>query len=352
MNREQSVCVSFIIKSKQLQIAGLQVMNEEAEMVKVLWNWPLSDEQKNSIELDFPEVQFVWSTSKEPVEELVQKAEGSEVMVGDFPPGLIEGVLAKPNRLQWVQSWFAGVNMLPLSLLRENNIIVTRAGGVSVNPMSETVIALMIMLSRDFKTLLTQQNEKIWKEGIWPGEIHNKTVGILGLGAIGSGLARAAKGFDMIVWGYQQTPKADFCADHLVSEGQLDDLLTASDFVVNILPLTPRTANLMDIRRFSKMKDSAYYISIGRGGTTVTADLVEALKTGMIKGAGLDVFDIEPLPEDNPLWDMDQVIILPHQAGLTSEYHARMIEIASRNLQEYLAFGKPGQFVVNAAKGY
>ena len=321
-------------------------------MVKVLWNWPLNEEQQKSIEQSFPEIQFVWSSSKEPVDDLVRKAEGSDVMVGDFPPGLIEGVLARPNNLKWVQSWFAGVNMLPLPLLKEHNVEVTRAGGVSVNPMSETVIALMIMLVRDFKVLMTQQDKKVWKQGIWPSEIHNKTIGILGLGAIGSGLAKAAKGFDMTVWGYQQVPKNVEHADHLVSEGQLDELLEASDFVVNILPYTEKTANLMDRQRFAKMKESAYYISIGRGGTTVTADLIDALQTGKIRGAGLDVFDIEPLPEDNPLWEMDRVIILPHQAGFTSEYHTRMIEIATKNLKAYLASGKPDQFVVNVAEGY
>ena len=320
--------------------------------MKVMMNRLITEDQKSQLKTKFPDTEFVWTNPSDEVSNLAKIGSDCEVIVGGDSKELIEAILSGPNKLRWVQSWFAGVNHIPLQLLNEHNVLLTRAGGVSVNPISETVIGLMIMLIRNMRQMGKQQIAHQWVPMDWPDEIHGKTVGILGLGVIGNGLAKLCKAFNMEVWGFQGKVKPSKYANHIVDNSHLADLLAVSDFVVNILPLTKETTNLMDETRFKQMKSDAYYINVGRGATTDTDAMIKALQEGWIKGAGLDVVSIEPLPADNPLWDMDNVIILPHQAGLTSKYHDRVLEIFSRNFERFLAGDPLDENQADLDRGY
>ncbi|MNG05819.1 Glyoxylate/hydroxypyruvate reductase B [compost metagenome] len=132
----------------------------------------------------------------------------------------------------------------------------------------------------------------------------------------------------------------------------LPEVLAASDYVVNILPLTEKTVGLFDGAVFSRMKPSAFFVNIGRGPSVVTDDLVHALQNGIIGGAGLDVTEPEPLPEDHPLWALDNVIITPHTAGQTEHYSDRVADLFIRNLRAYTATGRPERNVVDYNQKY
>lgn len=321
-------------------------------MTRVMINRPLTDEQKNRLMKAFPQTEFVYTDPAAPVEQLAAEAAQCEVLAAVDSAPLVSAALGQPNKIRWIQSWLAGVNMLPLDLLKQHQVQLVRAAGVSVNPMSETVIALMIMLTRSFNILARQQEMRQWRHLEWPDEIHGKTIGILGYGTIGARIAKAASGFDMPVWGFRQHAAPSEYADHIVNESGLPELLNVSDYVINVLPLTRQTRYLINAERFSQMKRGAYYISIGRGMTTDTGALLDALNSGHLSGAGLDVVDPEPLPADHPLWKMDNVIILPHQSGFTAHYHDRTLDIFMRNLKNYEEYGSPNEFLVDLDREY
>jgi phosphoglycerate dehydrogenase-like enzyme len=225
--------------------------------------------------------------------------------------------------------------------MAEFGIILTNASGVHPNPISETVLAMMLGLTRKIHLSVRNQLLHKWESVGELGEIHGKTIGIIGAGAIGMEIAKLSKVFGMKVIGVKKTLSESVYVDHMVTLEQLDEVLTESDFVVVTLPLTHETNHVMGRDQFAKMKPSAYYFNIGRGGTTDTEALIEALQSGTIAGAGLDVFEIEPLPEDNPLWDMDNVILTPHNSGSTEYYHERAMHIFLRNLMDYMEGREP-----------
>ncbi len=321
-------------------------------MTRVLINKSLSDTQKNRLTQAFPQVEFIYSDPAASIETLAREAAQCEILVGTDSGSLVTAALGQPNKIRWIQSWFAGVNTLPLDLLKEHQVQLVRAAGVSIYAMSETAIGLIIMLTRKFQIYARQQQEQRWQQLEWPEEVHGKTVGILGLGAIGLQTAKAAKGLGMTVWGYRRHAAPSEFADRVVDDSGLPELLATSDFVINILPLTKDTRYQVNGEFFAKMKTGAYYINIGRGMTTDTGALLDALKSGRLRGAGLDVVDPEPLPAESPLWKMDNVIVLPHQAGFTSHYHDRTLEIFMRNLKSYEEQGNPTESLVNLDAEY
>ena len=152
--------------------------------------------------------------------------------------------------------------------------------------------------------------------------------------------------------GVRRNPIGDAAdVDELIGPDQLFDALPEADFVVNILPLTAATRHLFDRQAFAIMKPDAYFINVGRGGTVDEDALIEALCAGEIAGAGLDVFEQEPLPADSPLWGMTNVIITSHYAGLTPAYDSRALEIFLGNLGRYRR-GEPLRNVVDKRLGY
>lgn len=168
-------------------------------------------------------------------------------------------------------------------------------------------------------------------------EIHENTIGIIGVGTIGKETAKIAKAFGMKVLGLRHSGKAEEYVDEIYTSNQLDLLLPKCDYVVVTLPLTKETFHLFGAEQFKQMKTSAYFINIGRGEIVNEEDLVMALKDGEIAGAGLDVFEKEPLSVDSPLWGMENAIITPHTAGPTEHYNKRVVEdILIPNLKDYI----------------
>jgi phosphoglycerate dehydrogenase-like enzyme len=245
-------------------------------------------------------------------------------------------ILHKAANLKWVHALAAGVDRLLFPEFIDSDIILTNSSGVHPIPISEHVLGMMLMFARGLHAAMKSQYQKKWERPT-PVELYGKTLGIIGFGSIGERIGQLGKCCGMQVIGLKRNVDYPTTNAHrLLPPENLDALLERSDFVVCALPLTPQTTHYFTLKELKKMKDTAYLINISRGKTIEEEDLIEALQSGIIKGAGLDVFEEEPLPADSPLWDMDNVIITPHYAGSTPEYFNRAISIFCENVQRYL----------------
>jgi D-2-hydroxyacid dehydrogenase (NADP+) len=257
--------------------------------------------------------------------------------------------LAAP-KLKWVHALSAGVENLVYPEMKAANTLLTNSRGIHGIPISEHVFAMMLAFTRGLNMFIRQQPKKEWKRTPVE-EIHDKTIGIVGLGSIGREIAKKAKGMGMEVVASKQTMTTEIFVDKLYTPDKLHELLAISDFVVIALPLVEETTNLFTIKEFAAMKSSAYFINIARGGVVKQDDLVNALEQGLIKGAGLDVFEQEPLSETSPLWDMPNVIITPHLAALSPNYLDRAIKLFADNLSRFI-HDKEMLNVIDKEKGY
>ncbi|HYK74296.1 MAG TPA: D-2-hydroxyacid dehydrogenase [Pseudoneobacillus sp.] len=276
----------------------------------------------------------------------------AEIIAG-WKKEITELGLQEDSKLRWLQTWSAGVNNLPLAELESRRIQVTSANGVHAFPISETIFALMLALTRKIHTYVRNQQTKTWHHSGLKLELHEKTVGIIGVGAIGKETAKLAKAFGMKVLGIRHSGVAEDFVDEMYTTENLNTILPQCDYVVVTLPLTKETYHLFGAEQFNLMKPSSFFINIGRGEIAVEEELIEALREGKIAGAGLDVFEKEPLPEDNPLWELENVIITPHTAGSTEKYNQRLIEdIFIPYFKKYIAGEVPSINLVDYQKGY
>jgi phosphoglycerate dehydrogenase-like enzyme len=264
-------------------------------------------------------------------------------------------VLKTAEHLEWIQWPAAGVERcVGQPLLRERAPLVTNLQRTMGPSISEHVIALMLALSRHFDEFYQHQQQGQWVEESGPelADLGGATVLVVGLGGIGTEVARRAHALGMRVVATRASGHEgpDFVS-YVGLADELPKLTREADFVVNCLPLTPETTGIFNKEYFATMKRSAYFISIGRGKSTVTADLTAALTQGTIAGAGLDVVDPEPLPPDNPLWHAPHVLITPHISANTAVADRMRDAIVVENLRRYVA-GEPMLSVVDIAKGY
>lgn len=254
--------------------------------------------------------------------------------------------------LRWVQNWGAGVDHIALDEFSRRGILLTTASGVHPYPISETIFAMALAFTRNLHKYIRNQRESRWADGDSMVELHGKCMAILGVGAIGEETAKIAKAFGMKTVGVRKSKTTCPWIDVMFSPEDLHSALAQSDFVINTLPLTQDTFHLIGEEEFNRMKPSAFYVNIGRGATTDTKALLTALQTGNIAGAGLDVFEEEPLPGDHPLWTLENVILTPHTSGSTEHYNDRVIEIFLENLRDYVAGETPSRNRVNLELQY
>lgn len=278
-----------------------------------------------------------------------------EILIYSFfdYPDLVD--FTKAKNLKWVHTTSAGASDIA-NVLKNTDIILTNSSGVHPIPIAEHVFTFLLMFARQiYKSYRMQIEDKKWFQDynlLAIEELYGKTIGIVGFGRIGKRIAKVSKGFDMHVLALLHNSGAhDPNVDMEYLPEQLNKLLNQSDFVINCLPLTNETKNFFTMDKFKQMKSSAYFINIGRGKTVDENDLINALKQNIIAGAGLDVFAEEPLSEQSELWNLKNIIITPHYAGLTPRYIDRVVEIFCTNLQSYLQ-KKPMPNLVDKEKGY
>jgi len=286
----------------------------------------------------------------------IDRATPRDLAAADASLGVCSAqMLQAAAHLQWIQWLAAGVERcVQQPLLRERAPLLTNMQRTMGPSIAEHVIALMLALSRHFDEFYRQQEQGHWAKDSAPelADLGGKTVLVVGLGGIGTEVARRAHAFGMRVVATRASGREgpDFVS-YVGLPDELPKLTRDADFVVNCLPLTPETTGIFNKDYFATMKRSAYFISIGRGRSTVTADLTAALTQGTIAGAGLDVVDPEPLPADSPLWKAPHLIITPHVAAYTAVTDNNTDAVVVENLRRYVA-GEPMLSVVDIDKGY
>lgn len=287
----------------------------------------------------------------------IEQATPRDIAAADATIGVCTAeVLKAAQHLAWIQWPAAGVDRcVQQPLLRERSPLLTNLQRTMGASIAEHVIALTLALSRHFEDFYRAQSEAHWVPFDSAPELEDvggKTMLVAGLGGIGTEVARRAHALGMRVVATRASGREgpDFVS-YVGLPDELPKLAKDADFIVNCLPLTPETTGIFNKEFFAAMKRSAYFISIGRGRSTVTADLAAALTQGTIAGAGLDVVDPEPLPPDNPLWHAPHLIITPHVSANTAVAEETRDAVLIENLRRYVA-GEPMLSVVDIAKGY
>ena len=294
---------------------------------------------------DIPQVQVVVADDPARAQETLADADAA---FGNLPPALV----AKATRLRWLQAPHAAPPAGYYSPeLIAHPVVVTNFREIYNDHIAAHIMAYVLAFARGLPRYMAQQSRREWRQAVPrnSGVLHlpETTMLIVGLGGIGSETARLAAAFGIRVIATdarRNTAPAGVSALHRPEA--LDDLLPQADFVVLTVPHTPATEGFMHRDRFRRMKRGAYFINIGRGKTTRLSDLVDALQSGQIAGAGLDVFEQEPLPAEHPLWTLPGVIITPHTAGYGPYLDERRYDIILDNCRRFLA-GEPLRNVVD-----
>ena len=255
-----------------------------------------------------------------------------------------------PN-LKWIQLLSAGINQVPADKILKRNIILTNnRGGYSI-PIAEWIVLKTLEMYKNSREFYKKQEEKLWKMDTSLLEIYGKTVGFIGTGSIAQEAAKRFEAFGVDIVGINFSGKKADYFHQCYSTDKLKDVIAQWDVVVIAAPYTEDTHHLVDEEVFKNMKDGAYLINIARGSIIDEKALIENLKSGKIKKAALDVFEVEPLPEDSPLWEMDNVIISPHNSWASEMYAKRRYEIAYENMKRYIK-GEKLVNIVDLEKGY
>ncbi len=265
-------------------------------------------------------------------------------------------LLTEAGKLRWLQAPQAAP---PAGYyyreLIAHPVTVTNMREIYNDHIAAHIMGFVLAFARDFQTYMPQQMRREWKpRRLDSGVLHlpECTALILGLGGIGAEAARLAAAFGIrVIATDARRQKAPEGVAELHPAEALDDLLPRADFVILTVPHTPSTEGFMNRERFDRMKRGAFFINIGRGKTTRLDDLVEALRDGRIAGAGLDVFETEPLPADHPLWTMPGVLITPHTAGFGPYLDERRFQIILDNCVAF-AEGRPLRNVVDKANWF
>ncbi|MEC9489457.1 MAG: D-2-hydroxyacid dehydrogenase [Halanaerobiales bacterium] len=278
-----------------------------------------------------PEIKLDIVESSSDYSELIKK---SEIVFGWPKTNLVK----QAENLKWLHLPSAGVDRYADQEIYQNqDIVLTNSSGVYGKPIAEHVFAMIMAHNRNLIDYAYDKKEKKWQRKNEIKDFFNSTVGILGLGDIGSTIARRAKAWGAQVLALKRTmTELPAYVDQIYLNKDLNKLLSRADYVILTLPGTPETEGIIGREELKMMKNSAFIVNIGRGSLIKQDDLVEALEKGWIAGAGLDVTEPEPLPATSKLWEMDNVILTPHTSGFSPTNDQRRFEIFKDNLKHYL----------------
>jgi phosphoglycerate dehydrogenase-like enzyme len=316
--------------------------------MKIVSTAQLREELREDLRQSFPEVNFVYYKSMKDAE---QDLEQAEVLI-TYGEDVTEAEINMATQLKWIMVISAGLEKMPLKLIKEKGILVTNAKGIHRIPMAEYTFTMLLHVAKNTKTWLENQSKAIWDRRVKMEELHGQTLAIIGPGAIGSEIARLAKAFGMTTIGVNTSGTP---VEHIDVIYKIDDLfeaVTNAKYVVSILPETANTYKILDNRLFQAMREDAVFVNIGRGKTVDQLALLEALQSNQIHHAVLDVFEEEPLPKDHPFWRMDNVTISPHFSSVTSGYQPRALAIFKKNLSIYLKGSNDWINLIDLDRGY
>ncbi len=287
---------------------------------------------RQRLQAEFPTLQFLLARSPAA---LPADAADANVLIS-FAMGLKDEFFRDAENLKWIQGLATGVDHLFRYPSLRPEVLLTSGRGIHGAPMRETVVYLMMGVSRGVARLVDDQKAHVWDRRLY-SLFNGKTAVIAGVGVVGIAIGQLLRAFGMHVVGVTRTPRPVEGFDEIIPTARLQEAAGRADFLINVLPATADNALLFGAAVFAAMKPTAYYISAGRGQTVDETALIAALRDGKIAGAGLDVFQTEPLPADSPFWDLPNVFITPHLGGYTSEYEDLIMPLIVGNMRAFLA---------------
>ncbi len=311
-------------------------------MKHVLVTMPMTEAQKARLLCIVPdaEVDYHPLNDMDPSRMTLEQVLAANIVLGNVSPQK----LAQSTNIEWVQLSSAGVDWFTRHCTLPKGMILTNSSGAYGHAVAEHMLGMLLMLMRKLNCYCRNQMMHNWTNCGKVTTLESAVVLVVGLGDIGRHFAKMCKGMDSYVIGVKRTPGEKLpYVDELYTVDQLDELLPRADVVALALPSTDETWGMFNRAVFEKIKPGAYLVNAGRGRTVDTDALVEALSSGRLAGAALDVTDPEPLPEDHPLWDMENVVITPHVSGpynLMERTGERVAEIALKNLERFMK-GEP-----------
>jgi phosphoglycerate dehydrogenase-like enzyme len=315
-----------------------------------VWNFPPA--QIERLRREFPDVEFEAPATREQANARIPDAEvvfGYAVTPANF---------ASARRLRWIQIAAAGVGSTLFPELVESHVVLTNGSGIHSAAMGEHALGVMLAFVRKLHLARDAQHEKRWAQRALLegepafGELAGSTLALVGLGAVGSAVATRARALGLRVIAVRRHPTdpPDPAHEQLGLE-RMREACERADWIVLAAPLTADSRHLFGARELGWMKPGGILINLGRGALVDEAALIDALRAGRIAGAGLDVTEEEPLPENSALWDVPNVILTPHISGLGPRHWERVADLFAHNLRAWLA-GEPMRNVVDKRAGY
>jgi D-3-phosphoglycerate dehydrogenase / 2-oxoglutarate reductase len=278
-------------------------------------------------------------------DQLIAALADTDAVIAGSEPYTAKVIDALP-KLRVISRSGVGYDAIDLAACDRAGVVVTITPGVNQESVAEHTLALLFGVARGFPLVDRKVREGNWKRSSGP-RVLGSTLGIVGLGRIGQAVATRAIGVGMKVIAYEPQPVHEFvdrCGIELVS---LDELLTRSDYVTLHSPLTPETRYLINAATLARMKPTAVLLNTARGGLVDERALVEALRSGRLRGAGLDVFEVEPLPVDNPLLTLDNVLLAGHVAGVDDESRRDTFVMCAETVLDLHAGQWPAERIIN-----
>jgi D-3-phosphoglycerate dehydrogenase len=316
--------------------------------VRIVLCYPVEGRHKAQIAAVAPEAEIVDAGQ----DRIAQEILAADLYCGHAKSGPLpwDEVVAQ-GRLQWIQSSAAGIDHCLVPAVVDSKIVVSSASGVLADQVAEQTMALMAGLARSLPVFFRAQQAKEFIRRP-TRDIHGTTIGIVGFGGNGRRLAEVLRTFKTRILATDAFPvdKPDY-VEALWPAERLDDLLRQSDYVILAAPLTNETRGMINARTLRLMKPNAFLINVARGALVVERDLIAALESGHLAGAGVDVTEIEPLPPESKLWQQPQVIITPHVGGQSRTRIDDMTNFFCENLRRWRA-SEPLLNLVDKRLGY
>ncbi len=289
----------------------------------------------------------MWEEEEQPVPKdvLAEEIKQADAILSMLTDTIDDNLLNMAENLKVIANLAVGFDNIDIEACERRGITVTNTPDVLTDTTADLVFGLLLATARripESVDYIKDDRWKTWSPYMMAGsDVHHKTIGIVGMGSIGEAVAKRATGFEMEILYHNRSRKPEAEKNLGATYVSFEELLERSDFVVTMVPLTPETKGIFNRDAFQKMKENAFFINASRGAVVVEDDLVEAIEKGEIQGAGLDVFENEPIHSDHQVLQFDQVVALPHIGSASMETRNQMIELAAKNIDRVLKGEEP-----------
>ncbi|MCG1028092.1 D-2-hydroxyacid dehydrogenase [Virgibacillus halodenitrificans] len=314
----------------------------------ILFSAKISEKHQTRLKEEFTEQQFIMCSSMDEASAYLKAAEILVTYGEDLTPELIEHAA----QLKWIMVLSAGMDRMPFDAIKAKGILVTNARGIHKTPMAEYAISMLLQVYRQANMLMEKEKAHEWDRNVRMEELSGKTVLVAGAGAIGQEVARLAKAFQMKTIGLSRSGEQREHFDENYQSTELESLLAETDIVVSVLPSTKETKEFYTYEHFKKLPKHAVFLNMGRGDAVKTEVILDAIRNKEIAHAVLDVFEEEPLPNDHPFWDEENITVTPHLSGISKLYQTRALDIFEENLKIYLQGKDDYVNKIDVSRGY